>query len=92
MDEQKNLEQAKMEKVVYDPSKNYKWQPTDIFPLDGMTFDMARKSLQAIVGTNEAQVVIIAYETLKRLNMGLKGAVENGVAKEVVEEEVIKGD
>lgn len=76
-------ELAKKPAPEYDKDADYQWQPGDFFTLDGLTFDYTFKALQAFLSTQDAQKVIIAYESLKRMQQVLANAVEQGIAVKI---------
>jgi len=75
------------ETPTYDPNKKYTWSPEDAFVLSGNEFGVLLNTLRAILGTAEAQRVLLADRANSVIENAFGRAVEMGVAKEVVEEE-----
>ena len=80
----KDKEQAPVAK--YDPNNKYTWGPEDAFVLSGAEFGVVLNALRAILGTADAQRVILADRANDVIENAFGRAVEMGVAKEVVEE------
>ena len=76
-----------MEKITYDPNKKYTWTPEDTFALSGSEFGVILNTLRAILNTHEAARILMANQSNNILEGVLAKAVEDGVAKEVIEEE-----
>lgn len=70
----------------YDPSKKYTWTPNDAFVLSGDEFGVILNSLRAILGTAEAQRILLADRANDVVENVFARAVEMNIAKEVVEE------
>lgn len=70
----------------YDPSKKYTWTPNDAFVLSGDEFGVILNSLRAILGTAEAQRILLADRANDVIENVFSRAVEMNVAKEVPEE------
>jgi hypothetical protein len=70
------------EKVTYDPNKKYRWQPSDNMVISGSEFGLLLNSLRAIMGTPEAQQILLANEANKIVENILSRNVENGIIKE----------
>ena len=70
----------------YDPSKKYTWTPTDAFVLSGDEFGVVLNALRAILGTADAQRVLLADRANDVIKNVFARAVEMNVAKEVPEE------
>jgi len=81
----KDQEQAPVAK--YDPNNKYTWGPEDAFVLSGAEFGVVLNALRAILGTADAQRVILADRANDVIDNVFGRAVEMGVAKEVAEEE-----
>jgi hypothetical protein len=79
--------QVAAETPVYDPNKKYTWSPEDAFVLSGNEFGVLLNTLRAILGTAEAQRILLADRANSVIENAFGRAVELGVAKEVVEEE-----
>lgn len=75
------------ETPTYDPNKKYTWSPEDAFVLSGNEFGVLLNTLRAILGTAEAQRILLADRANSVIENAFGRAVELGVAKEVVEEE-----
>lgn len=80
----KDQDQAPVAK--YDASKKYTWTPDDTFVLSGNEFGVVLNALRAILGTADAQRVILADRANDVIESAFGRAVEMGIAKEVVEE------
>lgn len=77
------IEEAQVvDKVAYDPNKKYRWQPSDVMEISGSEFGLLLNALRAILGTPEAQQVLLANEANKVVEGILSRNVENGVIKE----------
>jgi hypothetical protein len=61
----------------YDPEKKYEWKQEDLFVFSGAEFGMMLNALRTILGTAEAQRILLA----ERANM----IVENVLARAVKE-------
>jgi hypothetical protein len=66
----------------YDPSKKYRWSPSDEFTFSGSEFGVVLNALRALVSTQEAQRIILADKASEIMEMALARAVENGTVKE----------
>lgn len=73
-------------KASYDPSKKYTWTPNDAFVLSGEEFGVILNSLRAILGTAEAQRILLADRANDVIESVFARSVELGVAKEIVEQ------
>ncbi len=73
--------------VKYDPSKNYQWEPHSQFFLNGQEFSVMINSLRTVLGSPEAQKILLAEKAAKMLENALARAVEVGVAKEIEKKE-----
>jgi len=71
---------------MYDPKKNYKWNPKDVFEMDGDQFGRILHSFRAILATEEAQKILLVNEANKIIEEKMQEYVEKGVIKEQVEE------
>ena len=67
---------------AFDPNKSYKWQPTDVFEVNGHDFALILNTLRAITSTEEAQKVILANEANKVAEAILGKGVEAGFVQE----------
>ena len=79
-------EQAQESVAKYDPSKKYTWTPNDAFVLSGDEFGVILNSLRAILGTAEAQKILLADRANSVIENVFSRAVEMNVAKEVPED------
>lgn len=72
--------------VSYDPNKKYRWSQEDVFHLSGGEFGVVLNALRAVLGSPDAQRVLLASEANNIVENALARAVETGVVKEVVEQ------
>lgn len=72
----------KEEKIVYDQSKNYTWQPEDIFEMNGRDFGLLLNTVRAILGTEQAAHIRLALQCNDAIEGIMHRAVEKGIAKE----------
>lgn len=79
-------DQAQENVAKYDPSKKYTWTPNDAFVLSGDEFGVVLNALRAILGTAEAQRILLADRANDVIENVFARAVEMNVAKEVPEE------
>lgn len=70
---------------MYSPNKNYKWNPEDVFEMNGDEFGRILHSFRAILSTQEAQHILLVNEANKVMEEKMKEYVEKGVIKEQVE-------
>lgn len=68
--------------ITYDPNKKYKWTPTDEISLSGAEFGILINSLRSILGTVEAQQILLAKEANNVVENILARNVESGVIVE----------
>ena len=68
--------------ITYDPNKKYKWTPTDEINLSGAEFGILINSLRSILGTVEAQQILLAKEANNVVENILARNVESGVIVE----------
>jgi len=61
----------------YDPEKKYEWKQDDVFVLSGGEFGVVLNALRAVLGTAEAQRILLAERA--------SGVVENALARAVME-------
>lgn len=76
-----------MSQNVYSPEKKYTWGPDDQFTLTGNEFGLILNSLRAVLGTPEANRVMLAHQANNIIEQMVQRAVETGVAKELPEEQ-----
>lgn len=74
----------KMEKEYpkYDPAKNYRWEPETQFSFSGREFGIILNSLRTILGTREAQAILLAEKANNAIEEMMARAVEQGLVKE----------
>jgi hypothetical protein len=73
-------------RIEYDPSKQYKWKPTDVFYIPGNDFGILLHSLRSVLSTPEARVIMLAERANDIMETTLARAVEAGIAVESKEE------
>jgi hypothetical protein len=71
----------------YDPNKKYTWSQDDLFVVSGGEFGVLLNALRAVLNTPESQRILLADRANNIVEQALARAVENGVVKEVAEEE-----
>ncbi len=71
--------------IKFDPNKNYKWNPDDVFYLKGSDFGLILNTLREIVTSPEAQRIYAAQKACRALDTSLMAAVEAGICKETEE-------
>jgi len=71
----------------YDPNKKYRWSEDDLFVVSGGEFGVLLNALRAVLNTPESQRILLADKANQIVEQALARAVENGVVKEVPEEE-----
>ena len=76
------------QKTSYDPNKKYTWTPDDSFILSGGEFGLILNTLRAVLSTPEASRILLANQANDVIENTLARAVENGIAKEVVENNI----
>jgi|SRR6185436_213581 len=86
-DKSKELVDKKPEKVVYDPTKKYTWEPSDVFHMSGSDFGVVLNAIGGILSTKDAQIFMLLQRASGIVENTLKNAVEYGVAKEILENE-----
>ena len=72
---------------VYDPTKRYTWGPEDQFVLNGNEFGLILNSIRAVLGTPEAARIMQAHQANNIIEQMVQRAVEQGIAKELPEEQ-----
>ena len=82
----KDQDQDQAPVAKYDANKKYTWTPDDAFVLSGSEFGVVLNALRAILGTADAQRVILADRANDVIENAFGRAVEMGIAKEIVEE------
>jgi hypothetical protein len=71
----------------YDPNKKYTWSQDDLFVVSGGEFGVLLNALRAVLNTPESQRILLADRANNIVEQALARAVENGIVKEVAEEE-----
>jgi hypothetical protein len=71
----------------YDPNKKYRWSEDDLFVVSGGEFGVLLNALRAVLNTPESQRILLADKANQIVEQALARAVENGVVKEVPEED-----
>jgi hypothetical protein len=71
----------------YDPNKKYTWSQDDLFVVSGGEFGVLLNALRAVLNTPESQRILLADKANQIVEQALARAVENGVVKEVPEED-----
>jgi hypothetical protein len=71
----------------YDPNKKYTWSQDDLFVVSGGEFGVLLNALRAVLNTPESQRILLADRANNIVEQALARAVENGVVKEVPEED-----
>ncbi len=79
---------SEQQKPSYDPNKKYTWTPDDSFILSGGEFGLILNTLRAVLSTPEASRILLANQANDVIENTLARAVENGIAKEVVENNI----
>jgi len=68
--------------IKFDPTKSYKWQPTDVFEISGNDFALILNSIRAILATEEAQKIILVNEANKIVENILSKGFDAGFVQE----------
>ena len=68
---------------TFDPQKQYRWEPSTEFKLNGGEFAVLLNALRAYLSTEDSQIVLAADRASKALEDQLRQAVEDGRAVEV---------
>lgn len=69
----------------YDENKQYKWEETDEFVLNGSQFGLILNSFRQILSKPSSQEVLLAMRSEKEMTDILKKGVESGTIKEITE-------
>ena len=69
-------------KAIYDPNKQYTWQPDAVFTLNGEAFGALLNLCRGILSTREAQTILLADRANDHIEELFKKSVENGIAVE----------
>lgn len=70
-------------KPKYDPSKNYKWEETDVFTLTGVEFAYLYKTIKIHVSQGQGAPAIDMVKIHEILNKTLEEGVASGIIVEV---------
>lgn len=70
----------------YDPNKQYKWDEETEFNMSGNEFGLILNTLRTVLGTPEAQKILLMNQANDTIEEVLKRYVETGQIKEIVEE------
>jgi hypothetical protein len=73
------------EKIVYNPNKNYSWEPEDKFEMSGKDFGLLLNTMRAIVGTEQASHIRLALQCNDAIEGIMATAVAQGIVKEVAD-------
>ena len=74
--------------MEYNANKMYKWNPKDVFEINGDQFGRILHSFRAILSTEEAQKILRVNEASKIMEEKMKEYVEKGIIVEQEEEKV----
>lgn len=77
------LKKVETNEPKYDPTKSYKWEPTDEFILTGLEFDNVFRSLRGLSQAPEYQRFLQLQEGLRTLEAIFVEAVEAGLVREM---------
>lgn len=66
-------------------NSNFTWNKDEIFTLSGGEFGLILNTLRAILNTEQAAQIILAYKAADVLEKLLAEGVEKGIVKEIVE-------
>ncbi len=69
---------------AYDPTKKYKWAPTDQFTILGSDFGLILNALRAILSTQEASRILLASDAHDAIERMMAENVAAGIIKEVL--------
>jgi hypothetical protein len=69
----------------YDPNKQYKWEETDEFVMDGNQFGLMLNAFRNYLAKPEAQETMLIMKAETEMTNLLKEGVAAGVVKEMVE-------
>lgn len=72
-----------MEENKFDPSKQYRWEPTDQFELTGADFNLAYNTLLDYVNTPEVRRVMRMVRTFEMMHQKFVNKVDDGTIKPV---------
>lgn len=83
--ERKPIENLKAVKK-YDPTKNYTWEPDDVFTVSGAEIDIWNKAMSVYVNTPEFQRFLVLQRAAVSMQTFIEESVEQGLMKEKVVE------
>lgn len=66
----------------YNPNKQYKWEESDEFVMNGNQFGLVLNAFRKILSKPESQEVMLVMRAEKELTNILANGVEQGVIKE----------
>lgn len=72
----------------YDPNKQYSWEQESEFKLSGNEFGFLLNVTRTFLQRPESRLVLLMAEANELIDKKLQEAVETGVAKEIVQEQV----
>jgi hypothetical protein len=64
--------------MVYDSNKTYEWKAETEFTISGTEFGLILNTIRAILGTEQAQQILLAARTNEALEGIMKKNVEEG--------------
>ena len=67
----------------FDPSKNYRWETTAEFKMNGEEFGLILNTFRTLLNTPEAQKILMTKSASEKLESVLERAVITGQALEV---------
>ena len=68
--------------ATYDPKKKYRWESETKFLLSGEEFGVILNSLRAILGSPDAQKILLANKANEAIENSLARAVQIGIVYE----------
>ena len=71
----------------YDPNKQYKWEETDEFVMNGNQFGLMLNAFRNYLAKPEAQEVMLLMKAEAEMTSLLKEGVEAGLVKEIEPEQ-----
>lgn len=71
------------EKPIYDPTKKYRWNPSDNFTISGGEFGVVLNAFRSILNSPDAQRILLAERASQYMEKLMAEAVENGIAIEI---------
>lgn len=85
MDTQKpELEQlVATEKPKFNPNAHYQWDASQVFEIDGKTFDVLFNFLQTLANSPDVQKALVTFDAFSRLQGIFAKNVEEGAITEV---------